>query len=224
MLVRTPIEERERKKQYYQKYVSANYERLLEARRLRRAAKGGRAAFQADEMDGEIWKPVVNYEGFYEISNFGRLKRIGRSTGATNGYIVKGTTKYKYHQVALSKNNKPEYHIFVHRLVAQAFIPNPENKPEVNHIDGNKLNNRVENLEWVTRSENAKHAGKNGLLKHGENHHMAKLTEDQVVEIYKSSHKKADRFRLAHEYGISHHTVRNIQLKYTWKHFWGREG
>ena len=104
----------------------------------------------------EIWKPIENYEQ-YSISNLGNVysskrNRILKPTNTTKGYV----------QVHLSKNgnvvNAP-----IHRLVAKAFIANPFNKPQVNHIDGDKHNNRVENLEWRTNSENQKHAIKLGL-------------------------------------------------------------
>lgn len=123
----------------------------------------------------EIWKPIEGYEGLYEISNFGNVKSLARSWNFRdygNGKvqvvkskekILKNTiSKCGYMQARLSKNNKHGLKS-VHRLVAQAFIPNLENKPQVNHIDGNKQNNRVDNLEWCNNSENQLHAWKLGL-------------------------------------------------------------
>lgn len=108
----------------------------------------------------EEWRPVKGYEGLYEVSNMGRVKslhygksRILKQITNTNGYMA----------VDLHKDGtrSPKR---VHRLVATAFIPNPHNKPEVNHKDGNKKNNTVDNLEWCTSSYNTKHAYRNGLV------------------------------------------------------------
>ena len=111
-------------------------------------------------MSLEQWKDIKGYEGLYQVSNYGRVKRkynngkirILKPISTNNGYL----------RVSLSKNSVNNTY-FVHRLVAQAFILNPENKPEVNHIDGDKTNNKIENLEWCTRSENIQHAFYTGL-------------------------------------------------------------
>lgn len=97
----------------------------------------------------EIWKPIKDYEGYYEVSNYGRVKSIGN-----RGRILKpkkGNNRYYY--VILSKNGKPQTKR-IHRLVAEAFIPNPDNKPYVDHINTDRNDNRVENLRWVTHKEN----------------------------------------------------------------------
>lgn len=115
----------------------------------------------------EIWKDVKGYEGRYQVSNLGRIKSVRAWRGnkhakkyieqetMVNGYV--GNTGYVY--VHLDGKN-----CTLHRLIAKTFIDNPKNKPQVNHIDGNKLNNNVNNLEWCTNKENAVHARENGLL------------------------------------------------------------
>ena len=125
-------------------------------------------------MIDEIWKDVVGFEGLYQVSNKGRVRGIDRvSPTKCNSYkstkgVLKHTviTKKGYEQVSLcdgSRNAVPHLKK-VHRLVAEAFIPNPENKTQVNHKDLNKSNNCVENLEWVTPSENMQHAAKHGAV------------------------------------------------------------
>ena len=107
----------------------------------------------------EEWKYIKGYENLYEVSTFGNVRR------ASNKKQLKPKLpkKPKYYLVILYKNSTAKT-IRIHRLVAETFIPNPENKPQVNHIDGNKLNNRVENLEWCDNSYNQKEAKRLGLL------------------------------------------------------------
>lgn len=110
----------------------------------------------------EIWKDIKGYEGLYQISNLGRVKSLPRNGTIKTKRIIKyELDKYGYPQVIL--NNKKHKCFRVHRLVAEAFILNPQNKSTVNHIDGNKTNNKVSNLEWNTVKENNDHALKTGL-------------------------------------------------------------
>lgn len=104
---------------------------------------------------------------------------------------------------------------FVHRLVAKLYIPNPENKPQVNHKDGNKLNNNVENLEWVTNKENTIHAIKTGLQPIEEKSKVAKLKRSQVQFI--KSHDEMTRKELADLFNISENTISDIRNGRTWK-------
>lgn len=115
----------------------------------------------------EIWKPVVGLEGIYEISNLGNVKSIDRITIGINGIKQHRKGKmlsFHYNRKGYKRVQLGKYGVkVVHQLVAKAFIPNPENKPQVNHIDGNKENNSSDNLEWVTMKENLDHAWREGL-------------------------------------------------------------
>ena len=137
-----------------------------------------------------IWKDVDGFEGLYKVSSEGVV--VGTPRTGTKGGVVKWyKTTHGYMEYHLCKNGK-RHHMSTHRLVAKHFIPNPNNKPFVNHIDGNKLNNNVENLEWVTHEENMQHAVRTGLLNNkGNNHPRNKLTDKEVYQI-----------RELHRYGI----------------------
>jgi hypothetical protein len=117
----------------------------------------------------EIWKDIPGYEGLYQVSSLGRVKSLGRNVMKWNHYsfqpekILRACTdNYGYLIVGLYKEKKLKS-FKVHRLVAQAFIENPKNKDTVNHINGNKQDNSIENLEWATNAENKKHAFATGL-------------------------------------------------------------
>ena len=128
----------------------------------------------------EIWKPIKDFEGLYEVSNYGRVKALEKEIEfKTKNQFCEFSTKYKTFEKILKpiKHSNGYYVISlsylgvkkikaIHRLVAEAFIENPLNKPQVNHKDGNKGNNNADNLEWVTQSENTRHAYTTGLLRH----------------------------------------------------------
>lgn len=126
----------------------------------------------------EIWKDIPGYEELYQISNLGRVRsyKLGYKFCDRLVYKHKG-----YIRTALCKNNRC-IHFYVHRLVAQVFLPNPDNLPEVNHKDGNKTNNCVDNLEWCTRQENMNHARKTGLWPFTEHMRIALIHPKEISQ------------------------------------------
>jgi hypothetical protein len=166
--------------------------------------------FTIEDLDGEIWRDISGYENLYQESNFGRSRRCYK-----NGKIKilkPWINRQGYLIVDLCKNGKSK-HFHVHRLVAQTFIPNPENKPEPNHEDGNKFNNHVSNLKWVTKSENIQHAMDNGLNHSGENSCKAKLTNEQakwIREVYIKGDPEFGAGALARKFNMTHSTILDI--------------
>jgi hypothetical protein len=124
----------------------------------------------------KLWKDIEGYEGLYQVSSEGEVYSV-----RSERYLkVNYSTKYPF--VGLCKNGESKNY-FVHRLLAKAFIPNPDSKKTVNHKDGNKLNNSLENLEWATNGENQLHAYKNGFQHSGEDHHKTKMTAGTVRRL-----------------------------------------
>ena len=160
------------------------------------------------------------YEGLYKINKQGKIislpryrcrGKVKRATLINNGYLI----------VNLCKNNKSKNYL-LHRLVAETFIPNPENKPDINHIDGNKKNNCVNNLEWCTKSENMQHAVKTGLfvptkfkILVGEKHGNSKLKKADAIFI--RNHTEISDTILAKQFNISREHVWRIKKKRSWR-------
>jgi len=170
-------------------------------------------------MSKEIWKDVEGYEGLYQISNKGRLKSECRN-GTLGGLVKPEKTNRGYIRYTLSKNNSSK-RFAAHRLMAFAFLSNPENKPHVNHINGVKHDNTVENLEWCTHSENVKHSyDKLGAKRPtGENHGLSKLTEEHVRNIrllYASG--GLTHQMLSDYYGVAQSLIGLIIRRKRWRH------
>jgi len=160
----------------------------------------------------EIWKDIKGYEGLYQISNLGNVKSLFRYKKTLKPFFRK-----QYFSVNLSKNNN--FKTFtVHRLVAENFIINPENKLQVNHIDGNKLNNNIDNLEWNTAKENTNHALLLGLKKVGCESSRSKLNKEQILEIRKIYNPHIISLNiLAEKFNVSKKTILSIIQKKTYK-------
>jgi hypothetical protein len=141
-------------------------------------------------MEAEIWRDVVGYEGLYQVSNLGNIKANKRLVVSPRGYrtarerLLAQANSGGYKLVMLCREGV-RTNRSSHRIVAEAFISNPENKPDVNHKDGNKSNNRVDNLEWNTSSENNRHAFRTGLKLpvKGEKHHHSKISDSEAIEL-----------------------------------------
>lgn len=169
----------------------------------------------------EKWRDVVGYEGLYQVSDLGRLKRKERFIKSTNRYIKEiilktHINKKEYSQIVLHFGSK-RTHFRVHRIVAIAFLKNDFNMPEVNHKNCIKTDNTLKNIEWCSSTYNKIHAYENGLIKgkKGEDSINSKLTEKQVLEIRENKMKQKD---IALLYGINRSTVSGIKLKNRWKH------
>ncbi len=167
----------------------------------------------------EEWKPVVGWEGLYEVSNLGQVKRVGKEQGTKCKVLRQVLRKDGRYSVSLSRKSKSG-HLLVHALVAAAFIgPKPIGK-DVNHIDGNKQNNASSNLEYITRSENIKHSYRLGIhpRMQGELCGQSKLSSFQVAEI-KRLRKSGMRYdHISPYFDVSPQHISRICRGIDWKH------
>jgi len=157
-------------------------------------------------------KKINQYEN-YTITEKGVI--INQNTGHNKSWYVGSTG---YYMVTLSKNNKQNPKR-VHRLIAEMYIPNPYNKPHVNHKNGIKTDNSLSNLEWVTHDENMKHAFRTGLANNtGINNGMSKLNPDKVLDIKKLLKNGLSQSKIAEKFNVSRSCILKIHLGKTWKH------
>jgi hypothetical protein len=173
------------------------------------------------------WRDIKEYEGIYQVSNDGQVRSLDKrvpcrydSFATKKGKLLKPNINHEgYLRINLYNRNGIHKKYSVHRLVAMAFIPNLEKKPQVNHINGIVGDNRVENLEWCTQSENQKHAYKIGLQKPvcGEKHGGSKLTENQVIWIRRLKGKVTQKV-LSKFFKIDPSVISNIHTGKRWKH------
>lgn len=164
-------------------------------------------------VETEIWKPVPGFEQYYLCSNTGQVKNIN-----TNKLLSQ--YKNRYLNVTLIKDKK-RFLVGAHRVIATTFVENPNNKPYVNHKDGNRYNNNVVNLEWVTAKENSEHAISTGLHKiKGIEHPNNKLSEEQVLFIFNSTLKCEELSKI---FQVTSGTCANIKNGRLWSHLTKKE-
>ncbi|ATC61752.1 NUMOD4 motif-containing HNH endonuclease [Pseudolactococcus raffinolactis] len=155
----------------------------------------------------EVWKDVLGYEGYYQVSNCGRIRTVENRPYMEQQYDL---DLYKQHFLSPSKSPNGYRHITfcvngikktksIHRIVAEAFLPNHSDKPEVNHIDGNKENNHVENLEWCTASDNQRHAFRTGLQFNGRSRKIGLENLETGERLNFNSQKEASLFLGKHD-------------------------
>lgn len=166
----------------------------------------------------EIWKDIKGYENRYQVSNLGRIKSLPKNGRKEELILKPQPLKTGYLSIDLCKDSKTKK-LSIHRIVAKTFIENTFNKEEVNHINGLKTDNRVENLEWNTKSENQKHSIRIGLRSaKGIKNSQVKLKEEEVLIIYNSLEKYNI---LSEKYNVSISTISDIKRGYSWVHITG---
>lgn len=181
----------------------------------------------------EEWRDIKGYEGIYQVSSLGNVRSLDIIQKRSNGKVeclfkIRGKILKPYQTGKTAKNNdgyltvnlsKKQHK--VHRLVAEAFLENPHKLEQINHIDGDKTNNRVDNLEWCSPQKNVHHAYEIGLSRTGEEIWCTKLKEEDVAEIRKT-YIKGDKERgakpLSRKYGVSNTTIRRIVNKKKWRY------
>ena len=162
----------------------------------------------------EIWKDIAGYEGLYQISNKGRVKSLNRLVKDTTrdrvqkikGRILKYCDNGKGYKLVYLNKNRKRKNYYVHRLVAETFIPNPRQLPEVNHKDLNKANNKISNLEWITELDNKRHYRMTEI---------AKIRNKEIGEIRREAYKKQIEKvipRIIFEYSKNNKTLKQINI------------
>lgn len=182
-------------------------------------------------QEQEVWKSVIGYEGFYEVSNCGRVRSLDRicySDKRSKQFQKGKVLKYKINKkrenrctVSLCKNGKSKY-FYVSRLVLEAFIGPAKNNQEAAHWDGNTLNNNLNNLRWATHLENLIDKKRHGTDPIGSRNGSSKLNEEQVLQIKKlykrSSYHNSNVNELSEKFNVSRTVILNIISNKTWKH------
>jgi hypothetical protein len=176
----------------------------------------------------EVWKDIKGYEGLYQVSNMGRLKSLERTVAGKNGsertirerILKPSTNEYGYLRVCLCDSRGKRKFLSVHRLVCEAFHENPKNKPEVNHINENKSDNRACNLEWVSRKENCNHGTRTARSAKARSKPVGQFTIDgKLIKVWQST------IEIERQLGVSQGHISDVargKLKtaygYVWKY------
>lgn len=170
----------------------------------------------SQELIQEIWKDILDYEGLYQVSNLGRVKSLRFKK---EKILKQQKNNYKYLQVNFCKNNNHKTHR-THQLVMLSFkLDKKFDYSEINHIDGNKENNTIDNLEWCTHKENMQHAIENNLSNKGEKNGMSKLNEQQIRIIRLSyKNKYFNQTELSKIFNVKSNTISNIINYKQWNH------
>lgn len=178
------------------------------------------------KIEGELFRNVKNTNGIYWISNYGRLLTLNHRNSGKAKIMKPAKDANGYLRTMIVSNGKLKT-IKIHRLVAEAWIENPENKSQVNHIDFDRSNNKANNLEWMTPKENTEYSYKAGRIKKpictkfvkGSDIGTSILTESQVLEIRsKFKPRVYTREMLGKEYGVAAATIKDIVLRKSWNH------
>ena len=171
----------------------------------------------------EKWKTIKNYPD-YMISNKGRVKSNARIVIHSDGKKQSQETRFlklrynkKGYTTACLSKNKKGIHKTVHRLIGLTFIPNPLNKPQINHKNGIKDDNRVDNLEWVTNKENCEHAVRNNLTKRGGDNHKSIFTNDEALKVKRLlKYSELSQYKIADLFGVKRHIIADINIGRTY--------
>lgn len=172
------------------------------------------------DFPAENWRPspYPDYAEYYSVSDHGRVMRTKTHAGNPCTRILKSDNITGYQRVLLIVSGKQKP-VLVHVAVALAFLGERPEGCEVNHIDTNKRNNHVSNLEYITHAKNIEHAVANGLIPHGNDHHKSILTDTQILEIRNGyEHNSGSIRRLASKYGVSANAIRSALQGKSWKH------
>jgi len=167
-------------------------------------------------MTEERWRAIPDYEGWYEAGDLGNIKRVNGDNSARAGKILKPWTSHGYKRVSLYKNGE-ETSSHVHQIIMETFVGPCPNDKEVNHKDGDKANNELANLEYVTHAENVQHAFDTGLLsRRGEKNSQSKLTEENVHEARRLLAMGVTQTEIAKKFGVNKTTICNIANRKNW--------